>query len=81
MIVSSEESKRAFRNKFCSRVFGVSNAIPYLKFTLTMYVLGTLLLAFSLVSTVVPALASNVLVRIIIDSEVVLTAVPAPLIF
>ena len=51
MIVSSEESKRGFRNKFCSKVFGMSNAIPYLKFTRTMYVFGTLLLAFSLVST------------------------------
>lgn len=51
MIVSSEESKRGFRNKFCSKVFGISNAIPYLKFTRTMYVFGTLLLAFSLVST------------------------------
>ena len=51
MIVSSEESKRGFRNKFCSKVFGMSNAIPYLKFKRTMYVFGTLLLAFSLVST------------------------------
>ena len=51
MIVSSEESKRGFRNKFCSKVFGISNAIPYLKFTRTMYVISTLLLAFSLVST------------------------------
>ena len=51
MIVSSEESKRGFRNKFCSKVFGISNAIPYLKFTRAMYVFGTLLLAFSLVST------------------------------
>lgn len=51
MIVSSEESKRGFRNKFCRKVFGISNAIPYLKFTRTMYALGTLLLAFSLVST------------------------------
>jgi len=51
MIVSSEESKREFRNKFCRKVFGMSNAIPYLKFTRTMAVLGTVLLAFSLVST------------------------------
>ena len=51
MIVSSEESKREFRNKFCRMVFGMSNAIPYLKFTRTMAVLGTVLLAFSLVST------------------------------
>ena len=51
LIVSSEESKREFRNKLCSKVFGMSNAIPYLKFTRTMAVLGTALLAFSLVST------------------------------
>ena len=51
MIVSSDESKREFRNKLCSKIFGMSNAIPYLKFTRTMYVFGTLLLAFSLVST------------------------------
>ena len=51
MIVSSEESKREFRNKFCRQVFGVSNAIPSSKFTLTMVVLGTLLLAFSMLSS------------------------------
>ena len=51
LIVSSEESKREFRNKFCSKVFGMSNAIPYLRFTRIMVFLGTVLLAFSLVST------------------------------
>ena len=51
MILSPEESKRRFRNKFCSKVFGTSNAIQYLKFTRTMFVFGTLLLTFSLVST------------------------------
>ena len=51
MIVSSEESKRGFRNKFCRKVFGMSNAIPYLKFSRAMAVLSVLLLAFSLVST------------------------------
>ena len=51
MIISSKDSKREFRNKFCRQVFGVSNAIPHSKFTRTMAVLGTLLLAFSLVST------------------------------
>ena len=51
LIVSSEESKREFRNKFCSKVFGMSNAIPYPKFARTMAVFGTLMLAFSLVST------------------------------
>ena len=51
LIVSSEESKREFRNKFCSKVFGMSNAIPYPKFARTMAVFGSLMLAFSLVST------------------------------
>ena len=51
MIVSSEESKQELRNKLCGIVFGVNNAIPYSKFALTMAVLGSLMLAFSLVST------------------------------
>ena len=51
MIVSSEESKREFRNKFCSKVFGMSNAIPYPKFARTMALFGSLMLVFSLVST------------------------------
>lgn len=51
MIVSSEESKRELRNTFCSKIFGVSNAISYPKFTRAMAVLGALLLAFSLVSS------------------------------
>jgi predicted membrane channel-forming protein YqfA (hemolysin III family) len=51
MIVSSEEKKRELRNTFCSKLFGVSNAIPYPKFALTMNVIGSLLLLFSLVAT------------------------------
>ena len=51
IIVSSEESKREFRNKSCRLVFGISNAIPYSKFTRALAVLSVLLLAFSLVST------------------------------
>ena len=51
IIVSSEESKREFRNKFCRLVFGISNAIPYSKFTRTLAVLSVLLIAFSLVSS------------------------------
>ena len=50
IIVSSEENKRAFRDKFCGNVFGMSNAIPYNKFALMMAVFGSLMLAFSLVS-------------------------------
>jgi len=51
MLASSEESKREFRNKFCGVVFGVNNAIPHSKFALMMAVLGSLMLAFSLLST------------------------------
>jgi hypothetical protein len=47
MLVSSEEKKRELRNTICSKVFGVSNAIPYPKFALTMQVLGALFLLFS----------------------------------
>ena len=50
MIVSSEETKREFRNKFCSKVFDMTNAIPYPKFVRIMTVLGSLMLAFSLLS-------------------------------
>lgn len=50
IIVSTEESKRAFRDKFCGTVFGMSNAIPHNKFALMMAVFGSLMLAFSLVS-------------------------------
>ena len=51
MIVSSEESKRELRNTFFSKIFGVSNAISYPKFTRAMAVLSALLLAFSLGSS------------------------------
>ena len=51
MLVSSEEKKRELRNAFCSKLFGVSNAIPYPKFARTMQVLGALMLAFSLVAS------------------------------
>ena len=50
IIVSSEQSKREFRDKFCGIVFGMTNAIPYSKFALVMAVFGSLMLAFSLVS-------------------------------
>jgi hypothetical protein len=51
MLVTSEESKRELRNTICSKVFGVSNAIPYPKFARTMQVLGVLLLTFSLAAS------------------------------
>lgn len=51
MIVSSEEKKRELRNTFCSKLFAVSNAIPYPKFERGMQVIGTLLLLFSLTAS------------------------------
>jgi len=51
MIASSEEKKRELRNTICSKLFGVSNAIPYPKFARTMVVMGTLLLIFTLVAS------------------------------
>lgn len=51
MIVSSEEKKRELRNSFCNRLFGVSNAIPYPKFALSMVVIGSILLVFTLVTS------------------------------
>ncbi len=51
LIVGSEETKRELRNKFCSKVFGISNAILYPKFARTMVLFGSLMLGFSLVST------------------------------
>ncbi|MGZ0653966.1 hypothetical protein ACWPKO_01450 [Coraliomargarita sp. W4R53] len=51
MIVSPEEKKRELRSTICSKLFGVSNAIPYPKFARTMVVMGTLLLIFMLVAS------------------------------
>ncbi|WPJ97855.1 hypothetical protein SH580_09040 [Coraliomargarita algicola] len=51
MIVSTEEKKRELRNTICNHLFGVSNAIPYPKFALTMVVIGSLLLAFTLAAS------------------------------
>lgn len=51
MIVSPEEKKRELRSYFCSKVFGVSNAIPYRNFARAMVVLGSLLVAFTLVAS------------------------------
>jgi hypothetical protein len=50
-LVSSEETKRELRNTFCSKLFGVSNAISYPKFERSMQVFGALLLLFSLAAS------------------------------
>lgn len=51
LIASSEEKKREMRNSFCSKVFGVSNAIPYPKFERTLYIFGGLMILFTLLSS------------------------------
>jgi hypothetical protein len=51
MIATSEEKRRELRNMFCSKVFGVTNAIPYPKFSRFMLVMGVLLILFTLVSS------------------------------
>lgn len=51
LIASPEEKKRELRNTFCNKVFGVSNVIPYPKFERALYVLGTLMVLFTLVAS------------------------------
>jgi hypothetical protein len=51
MLSSSEEKKRELRNSFCSKVFGVSNAIAFPKFERTMQVMGALLLIYSIAAS------------------------------
>lgn len=51
LIVSSEEKKREFRNLFCNKVFGVSNVIAYPKFERALYIIGGLMVAFTLLAT------------------------------
>lgn len=51
LVVSSEERKREMRNGLCSRLFGVSNAIPYSKFSKTLTALGLVLLLLSLIAS------------------------------
>lgn len=43
----SEESKRALRNSFCKRLFGVSNAISYPKFERALLIIGVVGLLIS----------------------------------
>ena len=51
LLVANEDSKRDLRNKSCSKIFGVRNAIPYPSFKRTMLIIGTLLLIFSIAVT------------------------------
>lgn len=51
LLVSSEEIKREMRNRICSQLFGVSNAIPYPRFATTLTVIGVILIVLSLVAS------------------------------
>jgi len=43
-IASSKETKRQMRGALCNQLFGVNNAISYLKFARFLYIAGTILL-------------------------------------
>mgnify|MGYP005842049131 CR=1 FL=1 len=51
LIASSEDLRREMRNNLCSRLFGVSNAIPYPKFAMTLTVIGLILIVLSLAAS------------------------------
>ena len=51
LIVSSDEKKREMRNRFCNKLFGVSNAIESAKFARFLYIMGSVLFLFSAVAT------------------------------
>ncbi|MGB0409878.1 MAG: hypothetical protein ACPGIC_07780 [Opitutales bacterium] len=46
LLTSSEEKIREMRNKFCNRLFGVSNAIPYPNFVRLLKIVSGLMSAF-----------------------------------
>ena len=46
LVASPVESKRVLRNKMCMALFGVNNAIPYVKFERGLRVVSLLLLIF-----------------------------------
>ena len=48
LIAADEEKKRIMRSWFCSRLFEVSNAIPYPKFARGLFVVGAGLIFFGL---------------------------------
>ena len=62
LLFTSKERKRDLRNKFCGRVFGVSNAIPSKKFARTLTIIGVLLLILSVLLTylliIIPMMAN-----------------------
>ena len=51
LAISPENKKRDFRNVFCSKVFGVSNAFPYRDFARALNIISSLMIGFSLVAS------------------------------
>ena len=51
LLGSSEETKRGMRRTLCNALFGISNAIPFPGFARFLFISGSLLLLFSLVSS------------------------------
>jgi hypothetical protein len=51
LMIMSEESKRALRNRFCNGLFGVSNAILYTTFERALLIIGIVGLLFSAVAS------------------------------
>ena len=51
LLFANIDTKRDWRNVFCSKIFGVRNAIPYPSFARTLLVISTLLLIFCAAST------------------------------
>ena len=47
LIAASEEAKRSMRSAICNQLFGISNAIPFDKFSRFLYIIATLSLLFS----------------------------------
>jgi len=51
LVAAGEETRRGIRNTVCSKLFGVSNAIAFPKFTRFLYAMGALLILFSLAAS------------------------------
>lgn len=51
LLANSEDNKRAMRNTICSKVFGVSNAVPFPTFERALIILSCIAIVFSIVAS------------------------------
>lgn len=51
LLATSEENKRAMRNAFCNKLFGVSNAIAFPKFERFLIIASVIVILYSLAAT------------------------------